>query len=454
VDAFERTVNGSWGTGPLGSWSYETTAGTAFGLSVDGHRAVASAPDGVNKGNLLVGNAISGPADASATFTTSYEPPTGTPNHWQIVLRHQAMRTYYAAQLLPYGTAPAHLVIFEAKNGVFTDLGEQVLSFVVAPNQSYAIEASVSDDPSGAVDLNAKAWPLASQVPTAWQTSGVDSASDKLQSGTVGVRLSMYSGPVVSTVDDFRLTSGTTPSPSPSPTTSPSPSPSPTTSPSPSPSPSVSPSPTPPPTTTTVDSFTRTLNGSWGTGAAGTWVRETSAGSAQVLKVDGQQAVATARTGDKGNMVVGGSLGGTVDLRATFSASYQPATPNHWLLLLRHQAVRTYYAVELSPNGSAPADLDIFMAKNGVFTDLLDVTLAFPAVAGQQYVIEATVSDGTGGATISAKAWPAGTTAPSTWQATATDGAPDRLTTGNVGVRLTCYSGPVTFTVDDFTVTR
>ena len=89
-----------------------------------------------------------------------------------------------------------------------------------------------------------------------------------------------------------------------------------------------------------------------------------------------------------------------------------------------------------------------------MFTDLVDVNLPFVATVGRQYVIEARVSDGPNGPVISAKAWPLGATAPSSWQATATDTASDRLTTGNVGVRFGSAVGPVTFTADDVTITR
>ena len=172
--------------------------------------------------------------------------------------------------------------------------------------------------------------------------------------------------------------------------------------------------------------------------------------------MDGQKGVATANTGDKGNLVVGPSLSGAVDVRASFTASLQPSSgsQNHWMVLARHQGIRTYYAADLTPNGSAPADLDIFMAKNGVFTDLFDVTMPFVASVGQVYVVEVSVADVSGGVSISAKAWPAGTPAPSSWQVTASDTASDRLTSGNVGVRFGSAVGPVTFTADDVTVTR
>jgi hypothetical protein len=450
VDTFERSVNNGWGSGPLGSWSYERTAGAAFSLSVDGHRAVASAPSGVNKGNLLVGQSISGPANALATFSTNYEPASGTPNHFQIVLRHQASQTYYAIQLFPNGSSPAEITIFEAKSGVFTEFDDEFLPFAVTANHSYVIEGAV-DDSNGSVRLYGRAWPAGTTRPSAWEATGTDSAGNRLQSGTAGVRLSMYAGPVTDTVDDYTLTVGSTSS---QPPPSPSPSPSPTTSPSPSPSPS--PSASPPPPGTTIDSFTRTLTGSWGSGSIGTWSLEVTAGSAYGLRVDGQKGIATANTGDKGNLVVGPSTTGAVDVRSSFTESLEPSSgsPNHWMVLARHQGVRTYYAADLSPNGSSPADLDLFMAKNGVFTDLLDVNLPFVASVGQTYVVEVSVSDVSGGVSISAKAWPAGTTAPSSWQVTASDTASDRLTSGNVGVRFGSAVGPVTFTADDFTVTR
>ena len=194
------------------------------------------------------------------------------------------------------------------------------------------------------------------------------------------------------------------------------------------------------------------MKGSWGTGALGTWGLEVTAGSAYGLSVDGQKGIATANSGDKGNLTVGSWATGAADVRATVTESLEPSSgsQNHWMILVRHQGVRTYYAADLTPNGSAAADLDLFMAKNGVFTDLVDVNLPFVATVGRQYVIEAQVSDGPNGPVISAKAWPLGTAPPSSWQVTATDTAPDRL----VGVRFGSAVGPVTFAADDFTVSR
>jgi chitodextrinase len=442
VDTFERSLSNTWGSGPLGTWSYEVTAGSPFTISVDGHKALAVSPAGVNKGNLFVGSSISGPADAKATFTVTYEPASGTQNHWQVILRHQGPRTYYAAQLLPNGSSsPAEIVIFSAKNGVFTDLADVFLPFSVAANQVYLIEGAVTDGPGGVVNLYAKAWQGGTSAPTSWQATGVDTKADALTSGTVGVRLSMYAGPATSTIDDFTLSRTVDPGPTPTPT------------PTPTPSPTVTPPPGP---VTTVDTFERTATGSWGTGPAGAWASEPTAGAAFGLSVDGHKAVATGKAGDKSNLLVGSSISGAVDVSATFTASVQPATgtSNHLILLLRHQAARTYYAVQLSPNGSSPADLEIFQAKNGVFTDLASVVLPFAAVANQAYVVAASITDDAGGVHISAKAWAAGTTAPGAWQATASDSAADRLASGTVGVRLSLYAGPVTVTVDDFTVTK
>src|SRR5205807_6010152 len=120
---FERTSSGSWGSGALGTWTYEPTSGTSFSLSADGHRGVAYEPGGAGKGNLMVGAWRSGPVDVAATFTYDREPdPSQTQNHWQVLLRHQGGPTYYAAEVNPHGPDLASLIIYSAKGGVFTDL--------------------------------------------------------------------------------------------------------------------------------------------------------------------------------------------------------------------------------------------------------------------------------------------------------------------------------------------
>jgi hypothetical protein len=203
LDGFERSVSGSWGSGQLGAWSYEPTAGSAFSLGVNGHVATAYTSSN-SKGNLVVGPSFTGPATASATFTADFEPGSGTLNHWQVIVRHQAARTYYAAQLYPEAGNQASLVIFSAKNGVFTDLADVTVPFTTAIGSSYVIKFAVSDAGDG-VHLSAKAWPAGGAEPSGWEATAVDGNGDKLMSGNTGVRLSMYSGPVTATVDDFRL---------------------------------------------------------------------------------------------------------------------------------------------------------------------------------------------------------------------------------------------------------
>ena len=185
---------------------------------------------------------------------------------------------------------------------------------------------------------------------------------------------------------------------------------------------------------------------------------EPTSGTPFDLSVDGSRGIGSEPSSDgKGNLVVGDSLGGIVDARATFSIDVEPtsqsATQNHWQVLLRHQSSQTYYAVELLPEATSNAHLIIFWAKSGSFHEMGKATLPFAVATGQQYVVEGRVSDTSSGVTVTAKAWPAGENAPASPQLVQTDAAADALTSGQVGVRLSIYSGPATETVDDFTVT-
>jgi hypothetical protein len=207
VDSFGRSVVGSWGASSLGAWRYELTAGSPFQLDVRDGMAEAHSPVGENKANLLVGPVLPGPMDVRAAFSVDYQPAGGTPNHWQVILRHQGMRDYYAAELLPSQRGSATVSIFAAKGGVFTELGRAPVSFTPVAGQAYVIEGRVWDEKDG-VHLAARAWPRFEQRPSGWQVFVVDRARDGLAEGQVGVRLSMYAGPVTARVDDFSVARG------------------------------------------------------------------------------------------------------------------------------------------------------------------------------------------------------------------------------------------------------
>ena len=117
------------------------------------------------------------------------------------------MRDYYAAQLLPSRRRRATLSIFEAKHGVFTELGRVPMSFAALADRSYVLEGRVWDEDHG-VHLAARAWPELGSRPLRWQLSVVDDSKKPLIVGDVGVRLSMYAGPVTATVDDFSVARG------------------------------------------------------------------------------------------------------------------------------------------------------------------------------------------------------------------------------------------------------
>jgi hypothetical protein len=204
-DTFQRSLTGSWGTGALGAWAYENTSGTSFTLSVDGKRGVAREPGGAGKGNLVVGPSLAGTVAVVGTFTYDHQPdPSQTQNHWQVLLRHQGSQTYYAAELYPNGPDPATLVIFTAKSGVFTDLGEVALPFAASTGSPYRVKATVSDV-TGGVRLSAKAWPGGSTTP-GWELTVTDTATNRITSGSVGVRFSTYAGPATATLDNFAVT--------------------------------------------------------------------------------------------------------------------------------------------------------------------------------------------------------------------------------------------------------
>jgi hypothetical protein len=204
-DGFDRTVDGSWGTADGFGWDYVLTSGNHLGLSVDGSEAVATAPrEGINKGNLLIGPATGANLDVAATFTVDREPRTGTPNHWQVVLRAAAPRTYYAFLLYPVPGERALTTIFTGKEGHFTELAKGKASFVAGPGERYRIEGRAVTKADG-IELSMKTWPADGTGPSGWDLTKVDRRPDRILTGRAGVRLSFYFGPARMTVDDFAL---------------------------------------------------------------------------------------------------------------------------------------------------------------------------------------------------------------------------------------------------------
>ena len=91
-------------------------------------------------------------------------------------------------------------VVRDALNDLFLS-GDIVLS---KDGQPYRVEAVVSDV-AGGVQLSAKAWPAGAPSPSSWELTVTDTASNRLTSGSVGVRFSTYAGPAAATADDFTV---------------------------------------------------------------------------------------------------------------------------------------------------------------------------------------------------------------------------------------------------------
>jgi hypothetical protein len=203
VDDFSRVERGAWGAvGPIG-WEYTPTSGDSLELSVDGERAVARSPQGVSKGNFLIGPPIDGSAHAQANFSVDRIVSIGGQNHPQVLLKVADARTYYGFQLYPNYERRATAEVFAAKDGRYTKLGRAEVPFAMEEDRVYAIKASVQDGQERAV-LQMKAWPADGPAPRRWTLVAVDT-SDPIQSGRAGVGLSFQAGPAAMSVDDFSL---------------------------------------------------------------------------------------------------------------------------------------------------------------------------------------------------------------------------------------------------------
>lgn len=217
------------------------------------------------------------------------------------------------------------------------------------------------------------------------------------------------------------------PTPAPSPGISPSPSP------TLSPSPIVTPSPTPsssPGTTLAQDTFKRANQQYWGNASDGqTWAGD--ANTSSVFSISNNTGK-LANGGTAYNAVLGPVA---TNAEVIFSGSISSFTNTNLGAVLRWKDTNNWYKAYIS-GGS----LVIQKKINGTNTTLK--TVPFAATAGTSYSIDFSVV----GTTLSANAWPTGTTEPAGWMATATDSS---LVSGNCGLRIQLQSG-ITATITSF----
>ncbi|KRC46821.1 hypothetical protein ASE16_15560 [Leifsonia sp. Root227] len=212
--------------------------------------------------------------------------------------------------------------------------------------------------------------------------------------------------------------------------------------------------PPPPAGSLATDGFDRVIANGWGTApTGGPW---TVAGSASLYSVGSSAGFIQLPAGSGGTTRLAGVNSANTDLRLNISVDKLPSSGNVYISLSGRRVVTTgsYQAkvivssvgkvtmqlVRVDPNGGAEVVLQSSVALTGTY------------VAGTKLAVRLRVT-GTSPTLIQARAWPDGTTEPTTWQRSITDTISGMQAPG--GLAITGYlsggvaNAPVVMAVDD-----
>ena len=197
------------------------------------------------------------------------------------------------------------------------------------------------------------------------------------------------------------------------------------------------------------DAFGRTVAAGWGTAdTGGPW----TVNSTTKLSVASGVGRVAANAGSTLNATLGQVSSSAIDLTTTVSIDKVPDQALNATFAARVVGTSLYGArLRINPNGSAQLHvMRDSTALSGITLPGITVTAGTPIRVRVQVV-------GNNPTTLRARAWPAGTTEPTTWQATATDTTAALQNPGNP--RLSTYlsssatNGPVTVAYDDLIAT-
>ncbi len=197
------------------------------------------------------------------------------------------------------------------------------------------------------------------------------------------------------------------------------------------------------------DAFGRTVAAGWGTAdTGGPW----TVNSTTKLSVASGVGRVAANAGSTLNATLGQVSSSAIDLATTLAIDKVPNQALNATIAARVVGTSLYGArLRINPDGSAQLHLmRDSTALSGITVPGITVTAGTPIRVRVQV-------DGTNPTTLRARAWPAGATEPTTWQATATDTTAALQNPGSL--RLSTYlsssatNGPITVTYDDLTAT-
>ncbi|MCV2395822.1 PKD domain-containing protein [Actinotalea sp. M2MS4P-6] len=202
-----------------------------------------------------------------------------------------------------------------------------------------------------------------------------------------------------------------------------------------------------------ADAFTRTVANGWGDAdTGGTW---TTAGTAGRFAVDGQVGTFTHVPG----LTLGASLGSvsalSTDTVVTISPSVVPDGSGGWVHVQgRRVSATEYYGARLRFNADGTVQLHVTRGNGTPVAG--GVVPGLTVGAGDQVRVRVLV-EGSAPTTVSARAWLAGDTEPTTWFTTTSDATAALQAPGGIGLLAYLSSsvtnGPVVFAFDDLEVT-
>ncbi len=437
-DGFGRSVTNGWGNADLGgTWSL---GGGSTRFSVAGGDGLMAPASGTTT------SAVLGSVSATATDTSTQfrldAMPNGSTYFW--VAGRRVGSAEYAANLrvMVGGAVDLHL----SAAGVQLAGGGTLPGLTLAAGQRLAVRVQVEG--VSPTTVRARVWKAGTPEPTTWTATATDSTPALQTAGTVA--LSSYlsssatSGPVSIRWDDLAVTpiGGTQPPVTPTPT------PTPTAAPTPTPTPTPAPTGPPTPSAVAADTFTRSVAAGWGPAdTGGSWTVQ--GGTSSVAGGQGRQTVATGATV---TATLTGVSSSATDLTAQIELDAVPNGPVYATVAGRAIGAADYAALaRILANGS----VELLLTRSGTALSSTALT-GVKLTAGSKLLVRVQVQ-GVSPTRVRARAWPAGTPEPTTWQLTASDSTAGLQAPG--GVRLRTYlsssatNGPVTVRYDDLRAT-
>lgn len=509
TDAFRRTVSGGWGNADTGQrWASAAPAS----LSVDGEWGSIAVPRGSGRTarptDVLLTDAV---VEADLRITA---PPSGSGTYVSVLARDAGSVSYRVKFTFRSSGAPVFAVTRNSA-GTDTTLASQVLPTAIPAGTTLRVRFEQTG--SAPTRLRASAWPAAGTEPAGWMLTATDATAALQTPGGVGLDTyvsSTATGPQTVQVDRFTVTRpGGSPPPPPAnaaPTavigapvvsgrtvqfdgrgstdtdgtvaawrwsfgdgqsadgatasrtyaadgtypvtltvtdddgataTA---------------STTVTVSAPPPVTDVARDAFARTVSNGWGAAdVGGPWT--VSGATSRYVVGDGVGRQVLTALGSTAEATLAGARATGVDTRVNLSWNRTAGAGKLYASVVpRVVSSSTDYRASVVVTADGRPTVSLVRRVGGVETRLASVVPPVSVAANTPYTMAVRLTPAGGSTELAVKFWPAGSTEPTAWQATATDGTADLQQAGSV--KLLSYlsssaTAPVTTSFDDLVAT-